>query len=787
MADVIYVPVDGSTGEAIELEMQHLQVTGRVWPIGGLLTVVHTFKAGGSDPSEVIYPFMLPRDATLRRFRIRGEGFDKKSKLKSREKAREKYEEGVERGRLSSLAAVHKDGMVNLSVGQIRPGEEVTVSLEIVTACNVRDDSFRFRFPFTVAPSFHSKAKPFNQSIELPDDIFGDMVLPKWTRDGDKMHTVGFDLEVCPGMSVEGVSSPSHRVDVSDLDGGGKRVKMATHGDVPNRDLILSVSVSEEPTLYIDEGSYPNWTAVIPSSRFKSAKVKSRRVVFCFDKSGSMWGGPMDRAKTGVLACLSGLSKKDRFGLVRFSSQIEVFGRSLHKAKPSMVKQARGFVESTESGGGTELQSAVEESLKLLGDKGGDIVLLTDGQVWNTAPIVEMVKSRSNVRVHTLGIGSASQDRFLSALARATGALDLMVSPSEDVGSKALELSSAVRRPLARKVKIKVDGEGKIKHGPLYDKAPLTIRPTSEDESPRLKVKLKGGDKYKFKNFHEVNLPKGLNGLLWASEEITRLNAEYEIVEVPSKKLRKKLKKLSKTYGLASHVMSLVAVVKRKGDKKYKGVDPSQSIVNVGVPEGMRAAPSRGAGGQYSMDSIKVMANPPKRTYRRNKGLHVFGSRRSTNRTVTTTDVANNVTTASQTITITTSGEMKGASASSLTTLLSTNMDSDGGIFLDAVDNSLNSRIFSTLLTIRGCLEVDVHAGSTVYESHVTNMVNWLKNQLTHIDDTDKKGAVRRAIVLANKRSVEAEAWEEVISAFTSVDAHPLFDVLPREQEQDRP
>ena len=49
--------------------------------------------------------------------------------------------------------------MVNLTVGNIRPNEMVTVRLEILAGLELRDDGFRFRFPFTLAPGYHARAR----------------------------------------------------------------------------------------------------------------------------------------------------------------------------------------------------------------------------------------------------------------------------------------------------------------------------------------------------------------------------------------------------------------------------------------------------------------------------------------------------------------------------------------------------------------------------------------------------------------------------------------------------
>src|SRR4029077_5421822 len=101
---------------------------------------------------EVIYSFPLPRDAALRRFRISGDGFDVHSELKPTEEARKLYEKGLAQGALAALAQQCGDGLMNLTVGNIRPQETVTVWLEMIAGVELSDDGFRFRFPFTLAP-----------------------------------------------------------------------------------------------------------------------------------------------------------------------------------------------------------------------------------------------------------------------------------------------------------------------------------------------------------------------------------------------------------------------------------------------------------------------------------------------------------------------------------------------------------------------------------------------------------------------------------------------------------
>ena len=125
-----FEPVATKAGEKVNLAMQKLFLMGRILPIGARLMVQHTFQCEATKPLELIYTFPLPRDAALRRFRVSGKGFSVRSQLKPVDEAIKIYEQGIAGGQLSTLARQHADGLVSLTLGNIRPGEQLKVSLE---------------------------------------------------------------------------------------------------------------------------------------------------------------------------------------------------------------------------------------------------------------------------------------------------------------------------------------------------------------------------------------------------------------------------------------------------------------------------------------------------------------------------------------------------------------------------------------------------------------------------------------------------------------------------------
>ena len=610
----VFAPRNAESGKPIELAMQRLWLVGRILGVGARLLVKHTFRSGEKKPLEVIYGFGLPRDAALRRFRITGKGFSVSSDLKPIEKVRETYEEALAEGHLAAMAAQYGDGLVNLTVGNIRPGEEVTVSLEIIAGVETRDDGIRFRFPFTLAPAYHSRARaaevaPGVGEIELPSDEFGDLVLPQFVSDASALHEVGFDLSVSMGHPIVETGSPSHAVRVIAQGLGRSRVSLATAKDLPNRDLVLDIRTGESMEGVLagtgsDGRGY--FGAVVPSSAFRGEAKdgeaeEPRRVVFVLDRSGSMQGAPIEQARKAVGACLGALGGGDSFGIVAFDDNVEVFGHGLTEASMENRDKARKFLDGIGARGGTELAGAISAAAKMLGDAssggGGDVLVVTDGQVMGTESILGEARA-SGLRLHCLGIGSASQDRFLALLARETGGVSRFLTPCERVDLGAVELFASIGRPLGSGLGAKVEGieDGRIAPDLpafVFGGTPVVVfGDTTGPGEGRLALEWDAGGK-KRSLVTPLHIGAGGDGetlrLLQGARLITDLESRYAAGEEREAKgregerVKKRLLALSQAYGLASREMGLVAVVERVGDRP--GDIPVTRVVPVGLAQ----------------------------------------------------------------------------------------------------------------------------------------------------------------------------------------------------------
>jgi Ca-activated chloride channel family protein len=590
-----FAPLDAATGQPVNLAMQRLWLTGQILAAGARLVVQHVFRSDEAKPLEVIYSFPLPRDAAMRRFRITGEGFEAHSELREREAAAKAYEEGIARGELSALVSQYGDGLVNLTVGNIQPNETVAVHLEILCGVELRDDSFRFRFPFTLAPAYHSRARAAiaaagEGEMELPADEFGDLILPRFREDASALHQVGFELSIVSQSELDEIGSPSHAVRVKQNGGHSARVALAAEKDVPNRDLVLDARFrSVEPQVLAgrDKDGKGRFAAVIPSSSFRGCSEAPRRVVILVDRSGSMRGEPLSQARKAIEACLGALSETDSFGLVAFDDKVEAFDPALVPGTRELRNKAHEFLKKVEARGGTELAQGFLAAARMLQGAGGDILILTDGQVSGTEKILAEARS-AGIRLHCLGIGSASQYRFLALLARETEGVSRFVTPRERIDLCAVDLFASIGRPVASGLKAGGNVQPQVPSFVFSGTPVLLFGEAGQEGEDQIGLTWDRGQLTLPVHFCESEVAETL-WLLQGSRLITDWESRYPGAEALAPLERRKesrvaarLLVLSQTYGLASREMSLVAVVTRRGD--LVGELPETRVVPVGMP-----------------------------------------------------------------------------------------------------------------------------------------------------------------------------------------------------------
>lgn len=763
-AAAFFAPVTGQ-GMEVDLAMQRLWLTGEVLPVGARLTVTHTFQIQAAKPVEVVYSFPLPRDAALRRFRVEGDDFSVHSTLKETAAAVREYEEGVAQGSLSTLARQYRDGVINLSLGNLRPNETVTVLLEILAGVESRDDGFRFRFPFTLAPAYHPRAHavevaPGEGEIELPADEFGDVLLPRIRKDAKDLHEVGFDL-IVPAGALE-VGSPSHAVRVRP-----QRVMLATAHDVPNRDLVLDVTTVRQTQVL---GGGGHFATVIPSTAFGANPSAPRRVVIVLDRSGSMSGEPIQQARQAIEACLGALSEADEFGILAFDNENQLFLPKLVAGSKTNRQAARDFLKSIDARGGTELAAGFLAAARMV-DGPGDMLILTDGQVAGTETILENAR-KIGIRLHCLGIGSASQDRFLTLLARETGGVSRFVTPRERVDMAAVDLFASIGRPAATDLK----AEGNVQPPPpsaVFAGTPLLLFSEGETE---LKLTWKGGSLAV-----PLSAPETASGetvrLLQGARRITDFESRYPAPATGGNaadrrqqdRVKTQLRTLSEIYGLASREMSLVSVVQRKGD--VAGRLPETRIVAVGMPEsvsfdavlGLPASPFPAMAAPAPRSMLTPATQSPAPAAKAGGFRSLFNRQRAS-------ELSNIC------ASFPTAMPKQAKSAEDELMELAAALEPDGGL----PGTSPNHRIEATLTALLAYLAAGQTTNRGAFRSHVQRLVAFLNAADRAVLSPEQRAAMDAVLNLAQRGGVlpgdwqQGSGWKPILASVAAIEPRLL-------------
>ncbi|MCA9000918.1 MAG: HEAT repeat domain-containing protein, partial [Planctomycetes bacterium] len=163
-------------------------------------------------------------------------------------------------------------------------------------------------------------------------------------------------------------------------------------------------------------------------ARFFGMEIRSARVIFIVDVSGSMneelrghYVGErgqvrMERAKEELIAAIDGLQKGTRFDMIAFSGGVDNWAeKPLAESQEPDHEKAKEWVSSLGAGGGTNLYGSLEKAFE---DPDVDtIMVLSDGEpsvgdIIDPGAIREAVQALNtnrNVRIHTIALGGTLQ------------------------------------------------------------------------------------------------------------------------------------------------------------------------------------------------------------------------------------------------------------------------------------------------------------------------------------------------------------------------------------------
>lgn len=424
-----------------------VRATGRLDGVLFDLTLRQTYRNTSDRVLEVVYTFPLPPHSVLLGFASELNGARQVGTVVAKRAAERQYEVALADGDAPVMLEALGDGLHTANIGNLKPGDELVLEVRFVQLQRMEQGRIRLAIPTTIAPRYGNPAAAGLQPQQVPQSSLA-VEYP-------------LDLSVTVGGTLErgSVECPTHRFTRTAAE-DGLRLDLAP-GAWLDRDVVVVVHPREPmPSLVIQAHDAVSATApVVMLAALQPPLAEARKNIvlkLLVDCSGSMGGDSMACARVVLQSALAGLTDQDHASVSRFGSTTEHL-LSPTPCTPATLRRLKPMVDGIDADlGGTEMVEALKAVFALRvpdGSAGSDVLLLTDGEIWNADEVIAAARA-SRHRVFAVGVGSAPASGVLRSLAEATGGACEFATPGESLHAAAARMLVRIRQPLWRQARI---------------------------------------------------------------------------------------------------------------------------------------------------------------------------------------------------------------------------------------------------------------------------------------------------------------------------------------------
>ncbi len=418
-------------------------------------------------PVEAVYSFPLEESSAVSGFEVEIGGKIIKGKIEERDKAFEEYDEAMAQGHGAFLVDQDRPNIFTASVGNLLPDQEAVVRLRYVSELEQNGDAMRVLIPTTISPRYI----PLSEMKKM-DPAELDHIAPP-TVAGGVPYGLRLKVEIEAASAIRGVECPSHPAGVT-MDGNKASVELSGTDIQLDRDFVLNIKLAkphEASALVARDGDGTRAVMLNFYPDLKSFKRGPCEFVFILDRSGSMEGESIARARAALLLALRSLEEGDRFNIVSFGNSHDALFKESAAYNQKSLDEATKAVEAMGADmGGTELLGPLQFVLEgnaqpphpgPLPRRGEgerlprQVVLLTDGQVGNEGQCIALAgKHAASCRIFTFGIGQGVSEHLVKGIARASGGQADFIHPNERIEPKVLRQFARMSSAFLKNVRV---------------------------------------------------------------------------------------------------------------------------------------------------------------------------------------------------------------------------------------------------------------------------------------------------------------------------------------------
>ena len=436
---------------SLALPLKSISVNAVITGIMADVEVEQVFQNPHSKALEVKYLFPLVNDATVYDLELQVGDRIIKGKMKEKAAAAQRYEQAKSVGDGAALMEQERPDLFTTKVANILPEAIIKIRIRYAGVVPYEQGRARFVVPLTFTP-------PYCPATMSPEEVRA--ITPEAMLDSEHEQNPLVHIEVAlkTGIPLSSYRCVLHQAECVRR---GDDELMVTVNTVPDRDFILQYDFGREGITttgfaYCNQKpskKHPGTfgLVLIPPLESEPAQIAPREFIFVLDRSGSMGNFRMDSAKSALRYCLRGMREGDRFQIVAFDDQIDLFASKPLLADENSLLQADMFLEAVFARGGTMLNSALKAALSKAPDPKWQrlVVILTDGGVGNEDEIFQTAKNRlGEGRIYVFSIGMAPNRHLVESLSTLGRGFARYIPHSGSEEAEVSHFLTEVERPL---------------------------------------------------------------------------------------------------------------------------------------------------------------------------------------------------------------------------------------------------------------------------------------------------------------------------------------------------
>ncbi|MEH2005166.1 VIT domain-containing protein [Nostoc sp.] len=599
--------VQSPQGQQLVFPLKHTEVIAKIAGNLSRVEVIQSFENPFTQPLEAVYIFPLPDEAAVDDMEIKIGSRIIKGNIKKREEAQKIYEKAKQEGRTAGLLEQQGDNIFTQSLANIKPGEQIDVTIRYTESLKFDAGNYEFVFPMVVGPRY-IPGTPIDGSGDTDQVPDASRITPPVVPEGmcspsqTSRHNINVTVEIDAGLPISEVRSPSHQLKI-EHSGQIVRIQLAGEDTIPNKDLILRYQVSGNKTqstvlTQADDRGGHFAIYLIPALEYSTDEIVPKDVVFLVDTSGSQSGDPLQKCQELMRRFINGLNPHDTFTIIDFSDRVRQLSKKPLPNTSENRAEAIAYINNLQAAGSTEMLSGIRTAINFPTPAGRlrSVVLLTDGYIGNENEILSEVQQhlQPGNRLYSFGAGSSVNRFLLNRIAEIGRGISRIIRHDEPTEEVAEKFYRQINNPVLINIQISWHGDTEspviypATAPDLFTTQPLVLFGRKQDRA-RGNLQISGiaaGSKHYEKTFNLIFEETGNLAIaqLWGRACIKDLM--NQMVSFETKAGVEAVTETALTYQLLSQYTAFVAV---SDDVR---VEPGSEYLSMQVPVEMPEAVS---------------------------------------------------------------------------------------------------------------------------------------------------------------------------------------------------